>query len=179
MLKLTSRNPAARLAAASCAFALCAIALAQTPGEWRYTISTDPVGIPPDMRINFPTITFAACRTTEDFASGRAFALQTLASSSQRCPSGGFVRAPSASAAAASSRKPAQRDTLTYVYACDAGETLSGIASGSIETTRFTVNLESRYAPPVGGVSVVKQTMTAVRAGPCKVKPDADIVKIP
>ena len=165
----------ATLALAALAFAsLATTAKAQTPGEWRYTISTDQSTIPSDMTVNFPTITFSVCRTAEDFTSGRAFALQTLASSSERCPSGGFVRASSAQGGGAT-----QRETLSYVYACDAGKTLSGIANGSVEKTRFMVNLESRYAPPVGGVDVVKQTMTAVLAGPCKVKPDADLLKIP
>ena len=164
----------ATLALIALAFASLATATnAQTPGEWRYTIVTDQSLIPADMQVNFPTVTFSACRTTEDFASGRAFALQTLASSSERCPSGGFVRASAAPGGGAT-----QRETLTFVYACDAGKTLSGIANGSVEKTRFTVNLESRYAPPVGGVDVVKQTMTAVRAGPCKVKPDADLLII-
>ena len=152
---------------------LATAANAQTPGEWRYTIVTDQSLIPADMRVNFPTVTFSACRTTEDFASGRAFALQTLASSSERCPSSGFVRASTLLGSGAT-----QREILTFVYACDAGKTLSGIANGSVEKTRFTVNLESRYAPPVGGVDRVKQTMTAVRAGPCKVKPDADLLII-
>ena len=156
------------VAAASVCIAICTNVCAQTPGEWRYTISTDQSTIPSDMKVNFPTITFSACRSAEDFASGRAFALQTLASSNERCPSGGFVRTAAA-----------QGDTLTYVYACDAGKTLSGIANGSVQKTRFIVNLESRYSPAVGGVDVLKQTMTAVRMGPCGVKPDADLLKIP
>ena len=145
---------------------------AQTPGEWRYTIVTDQSLIPADMQVNFPTITFSACRSAEDFASGRAFALQTLASSAARCPSGGFTRSAASSA-------DGKGDALTFVYACDAGKTLSGMANGRVQTNRFTVNLESRYAPPVGGVDVVKQTMSAVRVGPCIVKPDADLLKIP
>ena len=153
--------------------AICASVAAQTPGEWRYTISTDPSTIPSDMKVNFPTISFSACRSAEDFANGSAFALQTLASSTARCPSSGFVRT-----SAALGSDAAQRDTLIYVYACDAGKTLSGIANGRVQKTRFTVNLESRYAPPVGGVDVVKQTMTAVRAGPCKVRPDSDLMQV-
>ena len=173
MLKRTLRNGAARVAAASFSFAMCTLVSAQTPGEWRYTISTDSSTLPSDMKVNFPTITFSACRTDEDFTSGRAFALQTLASSFDRCPSGGFTRA-----LAAPGSNAAQREKLSYAYACDAGKTLSGIANGIVEKTRFTVNLESRYSPPVGGVDVVKQTMTGVRVGPCKVKPDADLLKI-
>ena len=162
-----------RAAIAVIALSLATTVAAQTPGEWRYTIVTDQSLIPADMQVNFPTVTFSACRTTEDFASGRAFALQTLASSSERCPSSGFVRASTLLGSGAT-----QRETLTFVFACDAGKTLSGIANGSVDKTRFTVNLESRYAPPVGGVDRVKQTMTAVRAGPCKVKPDADLLII-
>ena len=144
-------------------------ALAQTPGEWRYSIVTDQSTIPADMQVNFPVITFSACRSAEDFASGRAFALQTLASSAERCPSSSFVRTP---------ESDGRGDALTFVYACDAGQTLSGIASGRVLATRFTVNLESRYTPPVGGVSVVRQTMSATRSGPCKVAPDSDLMKV-
>lgn len=125
------------------------------------------------MQVNFPTIIFSVCRSAVDFASGRAFALQTLASSTARCPSGGFVRTPPAPGSPA-----ILGDTLTFAYACDAGQTLSGIANGRVQTTRFTVNLESRYSPPVGGVTVVKQTMTAVRLGACKAPPDADLMQV-
>ncbi len=159
------------------AVALCAgvatNAIAQTPGEWRYTIVTDRALIPADMRVNFPTIVFSACRSAEDFASGRAFALQTLASSAERCPSGGFVRTSPALGSAGG-----QGDALTFAYACDAGQTLSGLATGRVQTTRFTVNLESRYSPPVGSVDVVRQTMTAARIGPCKVRPDSDLMQV-
>ena len=148
-------------------------ATAQTPGEWRYTIVTERTLIPADMQVNFPTIIFSACRSAEDFASGRAFALQTLASSAARCPSGGFVRTPPPVGS-----PPGQGDTLSFAYACDAGQTLSGLASGRVQTTRFTVNLESRYSPPVGGVDVVKQTMTASRIGACKVRPDSDLMQV-
>ncbi len=161
----------------SLALALCTAAAtnaaAQTPGEWRYTIVTDHALIPSDMQVNFPSIIFSVCRSVEDFASGRAFALQTLASSAERCPSGGFVRTPPAL------RSPSGLgDTLTFAYVCDAGKTLSGVANGRVQTTRFTVNLESRYSPPVGGVNVVKQTMTAIRLGACKAPPDADLMLI-
>ena len=173
MLSCSSFKRAAFAVAASASIAICTTVSAQTPGEWRYTISTDLTAIPADMKVNFPTIIFSACRSAEDFASGRAFALQTLASSNERCPSGGFARTP---AVVGSGR--GQGDALTYVYACDAGKTLSGIANGRILATRFTVNLESRYAPPVGGVDVVKQTMTATRVGACKVRPDSDLIQV-
>ena len=148
-------------------------ATAQTPGEWRYTITTDQRMIPADMQVNFPTIIFSACRSAEDFTSGRAFALQTLASSAERCPSAGFVRTQPSPGSA-----PGQGDALTFAFACDAGQTLSGLATGRVQTTRFTVNLESRYSPSVGGVDVVRQTMSAARIGPCKVRPDSDLLKV-
>ena len=144
--------------------AACGV-VAQTPGVWHYTIATDLTTIPDDMRVNFPTITFSTCRSAEDFASGRAFALQTLASSAARCPSAGFVRAPLAGG---------RGESLSFVYACDGGKTLSGSAQGSVQATRFSIALESRHTPHVNGVDVVRQTMTAVRAGACKVTPDAD-----
>ena len=157
----------ARSLAGALALALCAAAVnnavAQTPGLWRYTIATDQALIPADMRVNFPTIDFSVCRSAEDFASGHAFALQTAAGSAERCPSGGFVRTPPASDSPAG-----QGDALTFTYACDGGKTLFGLAKGRVRTTRFSVALESHYLPPVGGVDVVKQTMTAARIGPCK-----------
>ena len=148
-------------------------ATAQTPGKWRYTIVTDRALMPADMQVNFPTITFSACRSTEDFESGRAFALQTLASSAERCPSGGFVRTPPPPGSS-----PGQGDMLSFAYACDAGQTLSGLAIGRVQSTRFNVNLESRYSPPVGGVDVVKQAMTAARIGACGVRPDSDLMRV-
>lgn len=151
------------------AMALATSVAAQTPGEWRYTIVTDQRLIPVDMRVNFPTISFSACRTARDFSSGRAFALQTLASSEPRCPSAGFVR---------TAEPDGKGDALSFTYACDAGQTLSGLARGRIQMTQFAVNLESRYSPPVGGVDAVKQTMTAVRVGPCKVQPDSDLMQV-
>ena len=161
----------------SIALALCTAAAtnaaAQTPGEWRYTIVTELPSIPADMQVNFPTVTFSSCRSADDFASGRAFALQTLASSAERCPSSGFVRTPPTLGSPAG-----VGDSLTFTYACDAGQTLSGIANGRVQTTRFMVNLESRYSPPVGGVDVVKQTMTAALIGPCKVLPDSDLLRV-
>ena len=134
---------------------------AQMPGEWRYTIATDLSNIPAEMRVNFPTITFSVCRSAEDFASGRAFALQTLASSELRCASSGFVRQPLSGS---------KGEALQFAYACDDGRTLSGQAQGRASSTRFKIELESRYAPPVGGVAEVKQTMTALRIGPCNAR---------
>lgn len=142
---------------------------AQTPGEWRYTIATDLSNIPADMRVNFPTITFAVCRTADDFTSGQAFALQTLTSSAARCPSTGFVRTPGAQGAG---------ESLRFAYACDGGRTLSGTALGRVQAKRFSIALESRYIPAVNGVEIVRQTMSATRVGPCKVKPDADDLKV-
>ena len=165
-------RPRAALAFTALAMSTLAPATnAQTPGEWRYTIVTDQRLIPADMQVNFPTITFSVCRSAEDFASGRAFALQTLASSAERCPSGGFTRS-------ASPVFDGKGDSLSFVYACDGGKTLSGIANGRVQATRFSINLESRYAPPVGDVDVVKQTMSALRLGACRVRPDADVMQV-
>jgi hypothetical protein len=151
------------------ALMLAPLAQAQTPGEWRYTIATDQAKVPADMRVNFPTITFSACRSAEDFSSGRAFALQTLASSSARCPSAGYVRAP----------LPGGRgESMRFVYACDEGKTLSGLAQGRVFASSFSVELESRYSPPVSGVEIIRQTMTGTRVGACKVAPDADLLKV-
>jgi hypothetical protein len=122
------------------------------------------------MRVNFPTITFAVCRTAEDFESGRAFALQTLASSAVRCPSSGFVR---------SATSDGNGDALQFVYACDDGKTLSGRAEGRVQANRFNVALESSYLPAVNGVAVVRQTMRGERVGVCKQAAlDADALKI-
>ena len=143
------------------ALTLAASSVAQNAGEWRYSIATDLANVPADMRVNFPTITFATCRSADDFASGRAFALQTLASSAERCASNGFVR---------TSMADGKGDSLQFVYACDDGKTLSGSAQGRVQANRFALTLASRYAPPVGGVAEVTQTMTGVRVGPCKVK---------
>jgi Protein of unknown function (DUF3617) len=142
---------------------------AQTPGEWKYTIATDLSKIPADMRVNFPTITFAACRTEADFASGRAFGLQTLASSEARCPSSQFERTPN---------KNGKFDSLQFTYACDGGSTLSGRASGRVEATKFSLALESKYSPSVNGVEVISQTMRATLVGPCKAPPDSDLLKV-
>ena len=88
-------------------------------------------------------------------------------------PSGGFVRTPPPPGSS-----PGQGDMLSFAYACDAGQTLSGLAIGRVQSTRFDVNLESRYSPPVGGVDVVKQAMTAARIGACGVRPDSDLMRV-
>lgn len=157
------------------AVALCAASVvqAQTPGEWRYSIATEQSDIPPDMRVNFPTIIFSACRSADDFSTGRAFALQTLASSGARCPSSGYLRTQ-----LKSSSKNKGGESLHFVYACDEGKTLSGVALGRVFATSFSVELESRYSPPVSGVEIIRQTMTGKRVGPCKVVPDADDIKV-
>ena len=151
------------------ALTLLTSAAAQTAGEWKYTIATDLANVPAGMRVNFPTITFAICRSAEDFASGRAFALQTLASSSARCPSAGYVRAPLTNG---------RGESLRFVYACDEGKTLSGSALGRVFATSFSIELQSQYSPPVNGVEIIRQTMTGTRVGACKVRPDADALKI-
>ena len=156
-----ARRPLFGFVATLLALLLPFVASAQSAGQWRYTIATDRSNIPADMRVNFPTITFSVCRSAEDFASGRAFALQTLASSELRCASSGLVREP----------LPGRNgEALRFVYACDDGRTLSGQAQGRASSTRFKIELESRYAPPVGGVAEVKQTMTALRIGPCNAR---------
>lgn len=152
-----------------CALIAASTASAQMPGEWRYTIATDLANIPADMRVNFPTITFTACRSADDFASGRAFALQTLASSEARCKSSDFTRTLASKGAG---------DPLQFVYACDEGKTLSGVAQGRVLPRSFTVKLDSRYTPPVNGVEMVQQTMTGVRVGACNVVPVADAMKV-
>jgi Protein of unknown function (DUF3617) len=155
-------------ALASAAIASCSFA--QMPGEWKYTITTDATSIPADMRVNFPTVSFAACRTAEDFESANAFALQTLASSAARCKSSNIVRVDS---------KASQPKKLNFDFACDEGKTLSGRADAVIEAKRFVVALESRYEPAVSGVERVRQTMKAQYVGECKKMPDVDEVKVP
>jgi Protein of unknown function (DUF3617) len=145
------------------------LSLAQTPGEWKYTISTDPTSVPEDMRVNFPTVSFTVCRSAEDFASGQAFALQTLASSEARCPSASFERT-------TDTAKKVQ--SFRFDFACDSGKTLAGSARGTASTRSFAVQLESRYSPPVSGVASVKQTMRGDYVGPCKAKKDADEIKV-
>lgn len=152
-------------------------ASAQSPGEWRYTIRTDLANIPADMRVNFPEVSFAVCRTADDFFSGRAFALQTLTSSNDRCSSSNFERTPLARIAPGFSA-PGTPEAIRFRYACDGGKTLDGSAEGRVSDKRFEIKLDSRYIPPTSGVERVKQTMTAVRLGACKVKPDADLMKV-
>ena len=159
----------ARTLLGGAALALAASVAAQNAGNWQYSIATDLAKVPADMRVNFPTITFATCLSADDFASGRAFALQTLASSAERCASSGFAR---------TAMSDGKGDSLKFVYACDDGKTLSGIAEGRVQATRFTLSLVSSYVPPVGGVAEVMQTMTATRIGPCTVRPDADIMTV-
>jgi hypothetical protein len=152
-----------------CAF-LSQFSLAQTPGEWKYTIVTDGASVPEDMRVNFPTVSFAACRSAQDFESANAFSLQTLASSAARCKSINIVRADG---------KANQPKKVSFDFVCDEGKTLSGRADAVIEAKRFTVALESRYDPPVSGVTRVRQTMRAQYVGECKKAPDVDEVKVP
>ncbi len=162
-----------------CASLVCAAALpsdAQTPGEWKYTISTDAASVPADMRVNFPTVSFAACRSADDFTSGRAFALQTLASSETRCKSSNAVQSENPASAAS---KPSQGKKMRFDFACDEGKTLVGSADAVVESKRFVVALESRYDPPVSGVQRVRQTMKAQYVGECKKAPDVDEIKVP
>lgn len=156
--------------AALVAFAvLPTLGLAQIPGEWKYTIATDLASVPVDMRVNFPTVSFAVCRTAADFASGRAFALQTLASSDARCESKNIN-------IVAGGRGQASRVSLDY--ACDDGKTLAGRARAVVAPKRFVVALESSYRPAVSGVETIHQTMEARYVGDCKRAPDADEIKV-
>jgi hypothetical protein len=145
---------------------------AQTPGEWKYTISTDLRTIPQDMRVNFPTVSFSACRSADDFVSGRAFALQTLASSETRCVSKNFKRASTTSGKSG-------LEQASFEYACDEGKTLRGNASGRVAGKRFEFEMSTEFPTPVSGVSQLKQAMRASYVGACKVKPDIDEVKLP
>lgn len=145
---------------------------AQTPGEWKYTISTDLRTIPQDMRVNFPTVSFSACRSAEDFASGRAFALQTLASSETRCVSKNFERATNVPG-------KSRFEPASFEYACDEGKTLRGKASGRVAEKRFEFAMNTEFPTPVSGVSQLKQAMRASYVGACKAKPDVDEVKVP
>jgi hypothetical protein len=157
--------------------ALNGSASAQTPGEWRYTITTDLSNIPADMRVNFPKISFSVCRSAEDFANGAAFALQTLASSTARCPSTDFER--SAVARMVPGHTAADTpDGIRFRYACDGGKTLEGSAQGRASAKRFEINLDSRYIPATSGVERVRQQMSGFYVGPCKAKPDADAMKV-
>lgn len=143
--------------------------LAQTPGEWKYTIATDGAGIPADMRVNFPTVSFKACLRAADFQSGRAFGLQTLASSQARCPTSDFARERAADGKA---------DSVRFVYACDQGQTLAGKGEGRVSSKRFDVELKSVYTPAVSGVEQIKQSMNAVYVGDCAAKADSDLLEV-
>jgi hypothetical protein len=170
-VRLSSDRVRLRLSLISLALLFVAnAAFAQAAGEWKYTITTDPASVPVDMLVNFPTVSFTACRSTDDFASGRAFALQTLASSVDRCPSVDFVR---------ESVSDGKGDRVRFTYACDQGQTLAGSGTGRVQMKRFEIQLNSRYSPPVSGVTDVKQTMSATYVGVCKVRPDADLLKTP
>lgn len=163
--------------AALAALVLSAAAVAQAPGEWRYVIATDLTNIPQDMRVNFPTINFSVCRTAEDFSSGRAFALQTLASSTDRCPSTDFERTSLVRMAPGTASADAA-DAVRFRYSCDAGQTLLGSAQGRVTKRRFQISLESRYIPASQGIEYVRQTMTGTWLRACKVRPDADDLKV-
>ncbi|TAG79478.1 MAG: DUF3617 family protein [Betaproteobacteria bacterium] len=161
----------ARTALAFWCSAFAFAANAQTAGDWQYTISTDLKSIPEDMRVNFPTVTFNACRSVADFESGSAFALQTLASSEARCPSTNFERS-----RASASGAPAQ---VSFEFSCDDGKSLTGTAKGNVAAKRFEFAMTTRYPQSVSGVTQVQQTMSARFVGPCKSKPNQDEVKIP
>jgi hypothetical protein len=148
-------------------------ATAQTPGEWKYTIATDMASVPEDMRVNFPTVSFTACRTAADFESGSAFFLQTLASSASRCTNTGYVRLYSGLI----DKKSNSKQPISYEYACDVGSTLRGKAIGSVEPKRFNVALNTQLTPSVSGVENIRQTMSAQYVGACKVQPDVDLIK--
>jgi Protein of unknown function (DUF3617) len=153
--------------------AFASSATAQTPGEWKYTIATDMASVPEDMRVNFPTVSFTACRTAADFESGAAFFLQTLASSASRCTNTGYERL----VHTGSAKNKIAGDTIGYAYACDVGSTLRGKAIGSVEPKRFNVALNTQLTPSVSGVENIRQTMSAQYVGACKVQPDVDLIK--
>jgi hypothetical protein len=148
---------------------LSGTAFAQTPGEWKYTIATDPASVPVDMRVNFPTVSFKACLRAADFESGRAFGLQTLASSQTRCPTNDFVRERMAGG---------KSDGVKFTFSCDQGQTLSGKGEGRVAAKRFDLRLDSTYSPPVSGVETIKQTMNAVYAGACAASLDSDLLEV-
>ncbi len=152
---------------------LAVSAMAQTPGEWKYTIATDLSSVPEDMRVNFPTVSFTACRAAADFESGSAFFLQTLASSATRCTNTGYARNTQTSA----SKNKVQGDAISYSYACDVGAPLKGTASGNVASKRFTIALNTQLTPSVSGVENIRQTMTAQYVAACKVLPDTDLLK--
>lgn len=162
---------AAKAALALSSFAFSIAASSQTPGDWQYTISTDMKSVPDDMRINFPTVSFNVCRSAADFESGRAFALQTLASSEARCPSTKFERSQTSASAGA------QR--VSFEFSCDGGKTLNGSAVGTVSAKRFEFAMTTRYPQAVSGVTDLQQTMRARYVGPCKSKSDQDELKVP
>ncbi len=142
---------------------------AQTAGEWRYSIATDQASIPADMQVNFPTVSFKTCLRAADFESGRAFGLQTLASSKSRCPTNDFSRTLGADG---------KSDAVKFAFSCDQGQTLSGRGEGRVAAKRFEVRLESTYSPPVSGVETIKQTMSGVYVGACAAPLDADRLEV-
>jgi hypothetical protein len=152
---------------------LAASVMAQTPGEWKYTIATDMSSVPEDMRVNFPAVSFTACRTAADFESGSAFFLQTLASSASRCTNTGYER----EARAGTAKNKTHGDAIAYSYGCDVGNTLSGRATGVVESKRFAVVLNTRLTPAVSGVESIRQTMVAQYVAACRVLPDTDLLK--
>lgn len=166
-----ARSLLAKAATALGCFAVSFAANGQSAGNWQYTISTDMGSVPEDMRVNFPTVSFNACRSGADFESGRAFALQTLASSEGRCPSTKFERAPANTSAGA------QR--VSFEFSCDGGKSLNGTAVGTVSAKRFEFALTTRYPQAVSGVTTLQQTMRARYVGPCKAKPDQDELKVP
>jgi hypothetical protein len=157
------------------ALILAASTTAQTPGEWKYTITTDMASVPEDMRVNFPAVSFTACRTAVDFESGSAFFLQTLASSASRCNNTGYAR----NAQSGGAKNKALGDAISYSYGCDVGATLKGTATGTVESKRFTVALNTQLTPSVSGVENIRQTMGAQYVAACKVLPDTDLLKTP
>ncbi|MFN3630571.1 MAG: DUF3617 domain-containing protein [Casimicrobiaceae bacterium] len=128
-------------------------ASAQTAGLWRYTIATDLSTVPSDMRVNFPTVRFEACLTDADFASGRAFSIQPTPGSVSRCQTTDLTR---------------DGATVSLRFACDDGKTLSGSARGTVSARRFVMELDNRYDPPVSGIGMTRQTMSASYLGECK-----------
>lgn len=155
------------------------IAAAQIPGEWKYTIATDMASVPENMRVNFPTVSFNVCRSLDDFASGKAFFLQTLASSTERCNNTQYERAPSAATTATAAKNKIVGDIVSYNYACDVGNTLKGSAAGVVNDKRFSVQLNTQFTPAVSGVSTIKQTMIAQYTGACKGALNADVLTLP
>ena len=69
-------------------------------------------------------------------------------------------------------------DAVRFRYSCDAGQTLLGSAQGRVTKRRFQISLESRYIPASQGIEYVRQTMTGTWLRACKVRPDADDLKV-